>query len=64
MPTPVFVPLPAELLEPCVAKFLYPPGAMPIASIEDKVEALELALAWCNNDKEVIRSKQPAQPVQ
>jgi hypothetical protein len=30
-----------------------------VAALEDKIEALELALAICNNDKELIRAKQP-----
>lgn len=56
---PVYVALPANLLDLCEPKYLYPPDAMPIAAMEDKVTALELAIASCNNDKELIRSKQP-----
>ena len=62
VPTPVYVPLPAALLEVARPRFLYPPDSMPIAALEDKIEALELALGVCNNDKEVIRSKQPRTP--
>lgn len=56
---PVFVPLPEELLAWRAPKYLYPPDAMAVGAIEDKVEALELALGMCNNDKELIRAKQP-----
>lgn len=59
---PVYVPLPADLLELRYPRFLYPVDAMPVGAIVDKVKALELALGQCNNDKEVIRSKQPRQP--
>lgn len=59
---PVYVALPADLLELRYPHFLYPPDAMPVGAIVDKVKALELALGQCNNDKEVIRSKQPRQP--
>lgn len=59
---PVYVALPAELLEIRYPRFLYPPDSMPVGAIEDKAEALELALGQCNNDKELIRSKQPQAP--
>lgn len=62
MKVPVFVPLPEELLRTCAPRFLYPPDSMPIAALEDKIEALELALGECNNDKELIRAKQPVPP--
>jgi len=35
---------------------------MPVGALEDKVESLELALGMCNNDKELIRAKQPKDP--
>lgn len=57
---PVFVSLPEELLVWRTPQFLYPSDAMPVGALEDKVEALELALGMCNNDKELIRAKQPA----
>jgi hypothetical protein len=56
------VALPADLLELRYPHFLYPADAMPVGAIVDKLKALELALGQCNNDKEVIRSKQPRQP--
>jgi hypothetical protein len=59
VPVPVFVPLPENLLQLCQPKYRYPADAMPVAALEDKIEALELALAMCNNDKELIRAKQP-----
>lgn len=59
---PVLVPLPAELLVWRAPRFNYPPDVLPVGAIEDKVEALELALGMCNNDKELIRAKQPIRP--
>lgn len=59
---PVYVPLPAELLKACEPRFRYPKDSMPVGAIEDKVDALEDALAMCNNDKELILSKQPKLP--
>jgi hypothetical protein len=56
---PVLVPLPDDLLELRAPRFLYPADSMPIAALEDKIEGLELALGECNNDKELIRAKQP-----
>jgi hypothetical protein len=38
--------------------------ALPIEALVDKVEALELALAMCNNDKALILDKQPKPPAQ
>lgn len=62
VPTPVYVALPPELLELRYPRFLYPAGRMPVGALEDKVESLELALGMCNNDKELIRAKQPKDP--
>lgn len=59
VPTPVYVPVPENLLKLCEPRYLYPQDSMPVAALEDKIEALEVAIAMCNNDKELIRSKQP-----
>lgn len=59
---PVFVPLPDELVQVRFPRFLYPADSLPIAALDDKIEALELALGQCNNDKELIRAAQPKLP--
>lgn len=60
VPVPVLVPLHESLLKIHAPRYLYPTGSMPVAALEDKVEALEIALGLCNNDKELIRAAQPA----
>lgn len=61
---PVYVALPDNLLQVCQPKYRYPADALPVAALEDKIEALELALGMCNNDKELIRATQPKVPDQ
>lgn len=55
---PVVRPLPQELLRPCVPRYMYPDGDLSIAAVIDRLEAVEMALAVCANQIEVIRSMQ------
>lgn len=51
--------LPENLTNTCQPRYRYPVDSLTVEAMEEKIGALEDALAICNNDKEVIKSKQP-----
>jgi hypothetical protein len=53
-------PLPAELVRDCEPRVWYPAGSMTVGAIVDRLEAVELALAICRNEKALIRAAQAA----
>lgn len=60
-PVPVFKSVPADLLTPCTARTAVPPtGPLTVAATLERLDAVEIALAMCANQIELIRDKQPA----
>lgn len=56
VPTPVIQPLDPRLTEDCTPASSVPmSGALTVRDILDRLEAVEYALARCNNDKAEIR---------
>lgn len=59
VPVPVVKPLPAELTRDCAPRYLYPAGDLTVRAIVDRLEAVEIAIAICRNQLELIRAEQP-----
>lgn len=64
MPVPVIRPLPADITKDCEPRYTYPQDDITVESLADRAEALEIALAICRNQLEVIRALQAAQAPQ
>lgn len=59
VPVPVVKPLPAELIRDCAPRYLYPADDLTVRAIVDRLEAVEIAIAICRNQLELIRAEQP-----
>jgi hypothetical protein len=59
IPTPVVTHLPAVMTKDCAPQYRYPADDVTIAAVLDRLEAVEIALAICRNQLEVIRAAQP-----
>jgi hypothetical protein len=57
IPVPVLREFPAEITADCVPRYLYPVGEMTVGAVLDRLEAVEIALAVCRNQLEVIRAR-------
>lgn len=58
IPVPTVKPLPPELVKDCEPKYLYPVGDITIEGLLDRLEAVEIALAICRNQMELVRAAQ------
>lgn len=59
-PVPVYKPIKADLIKPCVAHTSVPmQGPLPLADVFERLDAVEIALALCANQIELIRDQQP-----
>lgn len=59
IPVPVLKALPAEITKDCPPRYVYPAGDLTIEALIDRALALEIALAICRNQLEIIRAAQP-----
>lgn len=59
VPIPVVKPLPAEILRDCDPRYRYASDDMTVEAVIDRLEAVEVALAICRNQMELVRAAQP-----
>jgi hypothetical protein len=53
---PVLKPLPAELTKDCAPRYLYADNDLTVEAVIDRLTAVEIALAICRNQLELIRA--------
>lgn len=58
VPVPVVRPLPAELIADCEPRYRYTSDDLTIEAVIDRLEAVEVALAICRNQFELVRAAQ------
>lgn len=59
VPVPVIQPVPAELLRGCQPRTSVPArGVLTVGDVFERLDAVEVALAMCANQIEIIRARQ------
>lgn len=56
VPVPVLVRFPPELTRDCDPRYRYPADDLTVEAAIDRLEAVEIALAICRNQLELIRA--------
>ncbi len=59
VPTPVIQKVPSALTKDCQPRYLYPETDITVQAVLDRLEAVEIALAICRNQLELIKTLSP-----